>query len=103
MKIVNLRFTFQKLNLMNLILTLVAIYLFFRISVRWIFPWLLKRYIKKVQQRYYTHNNTMNEEHHQQDSKPKVTINYPGRKKHFDVDDIEYTKFEDINEDNNSK
>ncbi len=31
-------------------------------------------------------------------NKSKVTINYPSRKKHFDVDDIDYVDFEEVKE-----
>jgi len=85
---------------MNVIITLFVIYIIFRLSVRWLFPWLLKRYIKRVQQRFNEQNgySTADDFQNQNKKNPKVTINYPGRKKHFEVNDIEYTDYEEIKE-----
>lgn len=85
---------------MKLLLTLILIYIIFRLSVRWLFPWLLKRYIKKVQKRFYEQNQYSGSDNFEpfKNSNNKVNIKYPGRKKHFEVDDIEYTNFEDITE-----
>lgn len=90
---------------MKILFTIIAIYLFFRISVRYLFPWLLKAYIKKIQKRYYEQNGFSSDNNQQKTNKgnPKVTINYPGRKKHFDIDDIEYTDYEEIKDKDNNK
>lgn len=90
---------------MKTLLTIITIYLFFRISVRYLFPWLLKVYIKKVQKRYYEQNGSPTDDNQQKTNKnnPKVTINYPGRKKHFDIDNIEYTDYEEIKDKDNNK
>jgi hypothetical protein len=89
---------------MKLLFTLILIYIIFRLSVRWLFPWLLKRYIKKVQKRFYEQNSYPGNENYepQKNNNPKVSINYPGRKKYFDVDDVEYTSFEEVTEEDNT-
>lgn len=59
----------------------------------------------KVQQRFNEQNGYSKPDDFQNQNKknPKVTINYPGRKKHFEVNDIEYTDYEEINDNKNHK
>lgn len=88
---------------MELLIFIIVVYVVFRLSARYLFPYLLKRYIKKAQTRFYeqTGQNPPEDQQYSTKDKPKVTINYPGRKKHFAVNDIDYTEYEEIKDSEN--
>lgn len=92
---------------MKLLIFIIVVYVVFRLSARYLFPYLLKRYVKKMQSKFYEQNGKTPPDDYNKSTqtRSKVTINYPGRKKHFDIDDIDYTDYEEVpdNEINNKQ
>ncbi|MBN2728061.1 MAG: hypothetical protein JXR53_02465 [Bacteroidales bacterium] len=78
----------------NFILILIGIYLFFRIMARWVAPWLLKRYIKRMQKRYDEQNGYV------RGKDGKTNIHIPRKDKNkkrspnYDAEDISYEEID---------
>ncbi len=87
-------------SFMKLLIFIIVVYIVFRLSARYLFPYLLKRYVKKMQSRFHEQNGGTPPPQNENSTKnkSKVTINYPGRKKHFDIENIDYTDYEEVNE-----
>ena len=70
----------------------------FRIFFRYLFPFLLARYIKKKQEKFF--GNIDNDNEYIKDE-GEVSIDYaPGKSKRIELDNIgEYTDFEDVEDD----
>ncbi len=83
--------------MLNFLLWIILIYLLFRIAVRYLFPFLVKWYLKRFQQRFYEQNpHIRNNEKTSPDG--KVHIKRPGRQKKNDKDIGEYINFEEVDE-----
>ncbi len=80
------------------IIILLSLYLLFRIFFRYLFPFLLARYIKKKQEKIFGNVGKNNE---RIKDEGEVSIDYaPGKSKRIELDDIgEYTDFEDVEDD----
>jgi len=84
---------------MKLLLIIILVYLFFRILVRYILPWMVRRYIKKAREKFYRQNPHF--DHHEQKKEGEMTISIK-RTKHSkpDTDKIgDYTDYEEIKDD----
>lgn len=80
----------------TLLIVLISLYLFMRISARWLFPWLLKMYLKRMQQRMETaagYNQTGRQSRatHSNAKNPPDEV-----KSRIDTSDIEEVDYEEI-------
>ncbi|MDX9942898.1 MAG: hypothetical protein RBS53_11830 [Bacteroidales bacterium] len=83
---------------MKLIVTIIIIYLVFRVLTTYVFPWLVKRYIERAKKKFYSDNPQFREK--QEKKKGDMTITYKEEQDQPDTDKLgEYTDFEDIKED----
>ncbi|HLN54107.1 MAG TPA: hypothetical protein VK212_10400 [Lentimicrobium sp.] len=82
-------------QLLELILIIVALYLFFRLFVLYLAPWLLKIYFKRLQNRFFGQNQATNPK----EKEGKVTIHRMKDKKNNDIpkDLGEYIDYEELN------
>jgi hypothetical protein len=83
---------------MTILIVILILYIFLRLSGKYLFPYLLKRYLNNVkrnfesqQQQYQNTGSTQGEQ--------KINAKHTAQKKHQDEDLIEYTEFEEIKED----
>lgn len=79
------------------ILFILALYLIFKASVRWLFPWLVKRYMDKVKRNYQQTNPGYNE---QKPNEGAVHIKHTtGNKRTPNANNVgEYIDFEEVKE-----
>ena len=63
------------IDMWNFILIILGIYLFFRIMARWVAPWLLKRYVSRMQKQYDEQQGVV------RDKKSNTTIHIPRKDK----------------------
>ena len=82
-------------TLLKIIFIFILIYYFFRLVGRYIFPWLLKRFMKNIQNKYQQNAEDTSTPKKQ---KGDININHiPKSKEKKDDDDFgEYVDFEDI-------
>ncbi len=82
------------MTLLKIIFIFILIYYFFKLIARYLFPWLLKRYMKNFQNKF--HQNTDNTSAKKK-KKGEVNIDHiPKDKKKKDDDFGEYVDFEEI-------
>lgn len=81
---------------------LVVIYLFLRFMGRYIIPWLVRRYIKKTQQKFYKQNPDADPGYQQKKKKKEGEVNIKTGKKKSDQkndDELgEYVDYEEIDD-----
>lgn len=78
--------------------TILIIYLIFRVLTTYVFPWLVKRYIERAKNKFYSDNPQYREK--QEKKAGEMTISYKDDQDQPDTDKLgEYTDFEDIKED----
>jgi len=80
--------------MLNFLLIVIGIYLFFRIMAKWVAPWLLKRYINRAQKQYDQQNGNV------RSKDGKTTIHIPRKDKkrntrpNYDAEDIGFEEIE---------
>lgn len=83
--------------LFKIILILIALYYLFYLGFRYVFPWLLKRYIRKTQEKFYG-NRTQQSRNNKSKKEGEVNIDYmPDNGKKKKSSDLgEYVDYEEI-------
>lgn len=83
--------------LFKIILILIALYYLFYLGFRYVFPWLLKRYIRKTQEKFYGKSSQQGKSKKQK-KEGEVNIDYvpEDEKKKKDSDLGEYVDYEEI-------
>ncbi|MFC1732761.1 hypothetical protein ACFL6I_20870 [candidate division KSB1 bacterium] len=82
--------------LLNFLFWLILIYLLFRVMVKYLFPYLLRWYLKRFQNKFYEQNPHLKKEQNKKDT--KVHIKRPGSRK-INTDTIgEYVDYEEVDE-----
>ncbi|MEA5109860.1 MAG: hypothetical protein VB072_05475 [Lentimicrobium sp.] len=84
------------MGLLRFFLIIFSIYLTFRVLTTYIFPWLVKRSVRKYQERFYEQNPHLKPDQPRKDG--QVTIEKVGREESGNVPENigEYTEYEDI-------
>lgn len=78
--------------LLNILIFILALYVFSQIMVRFVAPWLLRRYVRKMQQRmnpdaYEHHKKKQGDIHIPRKQKSKPTRTY-GNAEYIDYEDV---------------
>lgn len=91
--------------LLRFLLFVIILYLVFRLLGRYVLPWLVKRYVRNVQKKYYRDNPHMDPRSRKKGKQKKegnIHIKRSGKKDDSRNDDSglgEYVDYEDINDD----
>lgn len=87
--------------MLRIILTFILIYLIFRILTTYVFPWLVRWYLRRFQNRFYRDNPWHQQ---QQQHKKEGEVNISGAPPKSKKDQLgEYVDFEEIKEDPKEK
>lgn len=84
------------MSFLQLIVLILALYLFFRIFASYLAPWLLKLFIRRIQNRFFEQNPDANPNVRQQ--KGKVTIHRMNKEKENEIppDLGDYIDYEEV-------
>lgn len=78
---------------MTTLLIIIILYFALRLSAKYLFPFLVKRYLNKIKKRFEEQQNPGSTS---QQSSNKVKIKYPSREKNRSDFDLEYTDYEEV-------
>lgn len=78
---------------MNTLIVIIVLYGVLRLSAKYLFPFLVKRYLNKVKRRFEEQQNPGSTT---QQSTNKVKIKYPSREKNHSDLNLEYTDYEEV-------
>lgn len=91
------------MNFIKFLFFVGIIYLIFRFIGRYVFPFLIKRFVKKAQKNFYSqHQNYNNSQQAQKEGEVNIKYNKQKQSKR-DKDKLgDYVDFEEVKEDNHS-
>lgn len=81
--------------MLEVFIVIICVYIFFRLLGRFLFPWLIKKYMKKFEKNFYKQNSHINQQKNTKEG--KISIDYSESNENKDkYDDIgEYVDFEE--------
>lgn len=83
--------------MLEIIATIVFIYLIFRVFTQYVLPFLVKKFIERAKKKFYRDNPHIARD--EQKKEGEMTITFRKEKNSTDIDNLgEYTDFEDIKE-----
>ena len=85
---------------MTVLLIIILILFILKIASRYLLPYLVNRYIQKVKDKFDSQNSSNSNETKIDSS--KIKIKHPLKNKNSDTQNIEYTDFEEIANENKS-